>query len=131
MQKPDPKKEPRIPFRGYWEILSKYLKARKPAFVLLAFLISATIVLQLVNPQIMRGVIDGALAGKAGTTLVLSAVLFILVALVQQGAGVAAAYVGENLAWKATNELRSSARPRRASWCRTASPRCDVPTLSS
>jgi ATP-binding cassette subfamily B protein len=97
----------RIPFRGYWEILSKYLAKRKPAFVLLAALIVSGIGLQLVNPQIIRRVIDGALGGQAGSPLLVLAGVFILVALVQQGFGVAAAYVGENLAWGATNELRA------------------------
>ncbi len=97
----------KIPFRGYWDILSKYLRKRAAAFVLLAFLICGGIALQLVNPQIMRSVIDGALAGHAGRGLVLSALLFIGVAMVQQGSSVAAAWVGENLAWRATNELRA------------------------
>ncbi len=101
------KKDPKIPFRGYWNILSRYLKERKPAFVLLTFLIFGGIALQLGNPQIMRMVIDGALAGKAWPLLTLPAALFILVALLQQAFGVGAAYVGENLAWKATNELRA------------------------
>src|SRR5258706_14971862 len=98
---------PRIPFRGYWEILSTYLRRRTPSFVLLAFLICSGIGLQLVNPQILRSVIDWALAGRVGRALILSAVLFIAVALVQQGFGVGAAYVGENLAWQATNEPRA------------------------
>jgi ATP-binding cassette subfamily B protein len=97
----------KIPFRGYWEILSKYLRKRKAAFALLAFLICGGIALQLVNPQIMRSVIDGALGGKVGQTLILSAALFIAVAIIQQAFGVAAAYVGESIAWRATNELRA------------------------
>lgn len=97
----------KIPFRGYWEILSKYLRKRKAAFALLAFLICGGIALQLVNPQIMRSVIDGALGGKVGQTLIFSAALFIVVAVIQQAFGVAAAYVGENIAWRATNELRA------------------------
>lgn len=104
---PDEKAGPRIPFRGYWEILSTYLRRRRVSFVLLAFLICGGIGLQLVNPQILRRVIDGALAGSVGTSLILDAVLFIVVAMVQQACGVLAAYVGENLAWRATNELRA------------------------
>ena len=104
---PDEKAGPRIPFRGYWEILSTYLRRRRVSFVLLAFLICGGIGLQLVNPQILRRVIDGALAGSVGTGLILAAVLFIVVAMVQQACGVLAAYVGENLAWRATNELRA------------------------
>ena len=97
----------RIPFRGYWEILAKYLRRRTPTFALLAVLIVSGIALQLVNPQIIRRVIDGALGGAADRALMFLAGLYIAVALVQQALGVAAAYVGENLAWKATNELRA------------------------
>jgi ATP-binding cassette subfamily B protein len=103
----DEKKGLKIPFRGYWEILEKYLRKRKPTFFLVALLICGGIALQLVNPQIIRAVIDGALGGRPITGLMLSAALFILAALVQQGFGVGAAYAGENLAWKATNELRA------------------------
>ena len=91
---PDKKAGPRIPFRGYWEILSTYLRRRRLSFVLLAFLICGGIGLQLVNPQILRRVIDGALAGSVGTGLILDAVLFIVVAMIQQACGVLAAYVG-------------------------------------
>ncbi len=105
----DPQKEsgPRIPFRGYWDILATYLRRRRAAFVLLAVLICSGIGLQLLNPQILRSVIDQALAGRVGSGLILAAVVFIAVALVQQGFGVLAAWVGENLAWRATNELRA------------------------
>jgi ATP-binding cassette, subfamily B, bacterial len=101
------KKVSKIPFRGYWEILEKYLRNRKPAFILLALLICSGIALQLVNPQLIRRVIDGALGATPAAELFLLAGIYILIALVQQVLGVAAAYVGENLAWKATNELRA------------------------
>jgi ATP-binding cassette subfamily B protein len=97
----------RIPFGGYWEILSTYLRRRRPAFGLLALLICGGIGLQIASPQILRSVIDGALAGRAGTGLLLAASLFIAAALIQQVLGVCAAWVGENLAWRATNELRA------------------------
>ncbi len=99
-------KNPKIPFRGYWEILSRYLTKRKLPLLFLIFLITGGIVLQLINPQLVRGVLDGALAGIPPDKLVLQALLFIVVAVIHQVFGVSAAYVGENLAWKATNELR-------------------------
>jgi ATP-binding cassette subfamily B protein len=99
-------KNPKIPFRGYWDILSKYLKKRRLSFFFLILLITGGIILQLINPQIVRRVLDGALAGIAPSKLILPAALFIVVAVIHQVFGVAAAYVGENLAWKATNELR-------------------------
>jgi ATP-binding cassette, subfamily B, bacterial len=97
----------RIPFRGYWDILEKYLRKRRLSFIILALLICSGIALQLLNPQIIRKVIDGALGARPDAELLSLAALYILVAFVQQVFGVAAAYVGENLAWKATNELRA------------------------
>jgi len=99
-------KNPKIPFRGYWDILSEYLTKRKLSFFFLIFLITGGIALQVINPQIVRRVLDGALAGIAPGELILPAALFIVVAVIHQIFGVSAAYVGENLAWKATNELR-------------------------
>ncbi len=107
MKKSPEKAELKIPFRRYWDILGKYLRKRGGSFILLMSLILAGIGLQLVNPQIIRAVIDGALGEKADSGLVALAALYILVALAQQGLGIASAYVGENLAWKATNELRA------------------------
>jgi ATP-binding cassette, subfamily B, bacterial len=101
------KSGPRIPFRGYGEVLSTYLAKRRGAFVLLTVLIVSGIGLQLLNPQILRSVIDNALAGRVGEGLILAALLFIAAAVVQQVCGVSAAWVGENLAWQATNELRA------------------------
>ena len=54
-----------VPFRAYWAILSQYLNRRRLSFVALAFLLFSGIGLQLVGPQTMKDVIDGALAGKA------------------------------------------------------------------
>jgi hypothetical protein len=64
--------------------------------------------LQLVNPQIMRGFIDAALGGVAPLqTLTISALAFIVIALVQQGVAISVTYLGENVAWTATNALRA------------------------
>ncbi len=101
------KKALKIPLSDYWNILSKYLRHRKATFVFLSILVCGGIGFQVANPQIMRSVIDGAIAGKSTDSLLPFALLFILMALIQQLTGVSAAYVGANLAWKATNELRS------------------------
>ena len=96
-----------IPFREYWDILGHYLRSRKAAFLLLLILIVGGIGLQLINPQIIRSVIDGAIGGRPSNSLIAMAGLFLFVAILQQILGVWAAYIGENLAWRATNELRS------------------------
>jgi ATP-binding cassette subfamily B protein/ATP-binding cassette subfamily C protein len=63
--------------------------------------------MQLINPQIMRYFIDTTQTTKETQTLILSAVAFIIIALIQQVVGVSATYVGENVAWTATNALRA------------------------
>ncbi|MBN2501161.1 MAG: ABC transporter ATP-binding protein, partial [Anaerolineales bacterium] len=96
-----------IPFKQYWDLLGKYIQPQKGRFYLLTFLLLSTIGLQILNPQIMRYFIDQATAQAPLNDLVLAAALFIAAALVQQVMGVSATYVGENVAWTATNALRA------------------------
>lgn len=96
----------RIPLRKYYDILARYLIHQKLSFALLACLVLGSICLQVGNPQIMRYFIDSASAGKPLGILTMSALLFLGVALLQQVISVSATYVGESVAWKATNALR-------------------------
>ncbi len=96
-----------IPLKPYWELLAKYLKPQKWTFILLAVLLFGSIGLQLVNPQIMRGFIDAALAGAPTQQLVLSGLLFLGIAVFQQLVSVTVTYLGEKVAWTATNALRA------------------------
>jgi len=73
----------------------------------LTILLVISIGLQLVNPQIMRRFIDVALGGGAMQGLMLTAVAFIGIALLQQAVSVSVTYLGENVAWTATNALRA------------------------
>lgn len=90
----------------YWTLLAKYLQTQRRQVIWLAFLLLSNISLQLVNPQIMRRFLDLATAGEAMATLTQLALLFMGVALVQQVTAVGVTYVGENVAWTATNLLR-------------------------
>ena len=96
-----------IPFKRYWDLLARYIQPQKTRFILLTLLLFTSISLQVVNPQIMRFFIDTAMAGKAVRVLVIAAVSFIGIALLQQVVGVSATYIGENVAWTATNALRA------------------------
>ena len=102
-------KEPslNIPFRRYWDLLARYIQPQKNRFILLTVLLLSSIGLQVVNPQIMRFFIDTATGGKEASILVKAAAAFIGIALVQQVVGVSATYLGENVAWTATNALRA------------------------
>jgi len=96
-----------LSLKAYWELLSRHIRPQKGRFALLTCLLLGSIGLRILNPQIMRSFIDSALAGEAMQTLLAAALAFIAIALVQQGVGVVVTYLGENVAWTATNDLRA------------------------
>jgi ATP-binding cassette subfamily B protein len=95
-----------VPLQQYRRLLLDYLRPQQARVTGLSLLLLGNIVLQLVNPQIIRSFLDLALAGAAMHTLTTLAILFIVIALAQQIGGVGATYLGENVAWTATNLLR-------------------------
>ena len=96
-----------IPFKAYWDLLSRHLAPQKGRFALLVVLLFGSIGLRVFTPQIMRAFIDEALAGEALQTLTGIALAFIGVAILQQVVAVSVTYLGENVAWTATNALRA------------------------
>ena len=102
----DPKPTP-LSLRTYWNLLARHIRPQRAHFGLLLFLMLGNIGLQLVNPQIMRVFIDDALAGKPLNLLMYAAVAFIAIALAQQAVSVGVTYLGESVAWTATNALRA------------------------
>ena len=96
-----------LPLKAYWDLLSDHIRPQKGRFILLTALLLGSIGLRILAPQIMREFIDSALAGDALNTLVRMALLFIAVALVQQAVSVGVSYLGEVVAWTATNDLRA------------------------
>ncbi len=97
----------KIPLQRYWDLLFNYLQTQRRRFILLAVLLLSSIGLQIFIPQITRYFIDTATSLDISTdSLVVAAVAFIGLAIIQQIVSVGAAYVGENVAWIATNRLR-------------------------
>jgi len=96
-----------LPFKTYWDLLSQHIRPQKGRFALLIILLLGSIGLRIITPQIMRSFIDAALAGQALQTLSLTALAFIGIALIQQVISVGVKYMGENVAWTATNALRA------------------------
>jgi ATP-binding cassette, subfamily B, bacterial len=112
----------KIPIQQYWVLLKVYFRPQWPMVLLLALLLLMSIGLQLLNPQILRHFIDLAVASSKGneqalkdvakssysisTELLISALLFTGAAVLNQFLALLAQYVGENIGWKATNELR-------------------------
>ncbi len=95
-----------IPLKRYWTLLVRYLKPQWATVLLLAVLLVSSIGLQLLKPQILRGFIDAVGAGDSVAALGRKAVLFLVVAVTGQAVLLCVTYLGETVAWKATNALR-------------------------
>jgi len=95
-----------IPIRQYLSLIVDYLRPQRLRFILMAVLLLSGLALQLFNPQLMRYVIDSALAKSPMETVTAAAIFFFLAALAQQALGVLTTYVSETIAWTATNALR-------------------------
>ncbi len=91
----------------YTRLLATYFQPQRGRVVLLVLLLFGGIGLQLLNPQLIRYVLDTAEAGGAINALILAAGLFMLFGLLQAGATFGATYVGEDVSWTATNALRA------------------------
>jgi len=98
-------KEPDI---TYTRLLTTYLRPQwRPALAIIVLLLSG-ITLQLINPQIVRYFIDTATHEHTDTQpLLIASGLFIVLALLYQLITVLTTYVSENVAWSATNALRT------------------------
>jgi ABC-type multidrug transport system fused ATPase/permease subunit len=91
----------------YWALLARYLRQQRGPVLLLSLLVIAGIALQLANPQLVRRFLDGVESGQDLSELVKTALLFTAIALLAQLFKLAATYVGERVAWMATNQLRA------------------------
>ena len=92
--------------KQYRNLLIKYLGPQWPSVLLLAALILGHIGLQLVNPQLVRAFIDEASEGGALEELTVTALLFLGVAVAGQAVSLLTGYLGQSVAWTATNALR-------------------------
>jgi ATP-binding cassette subfamily B protein len=96
----------RIPLKQYWDLLYQYLRPQSLRVLLLFLLIVTNISLRLINPQIMRFFIDTATNGGELRSLLNAGILFIALAFTSQMLAIANTWLGEQVAWSATNSLR-------------------------
>lgn len=92
---------------GHRRLLGIYLKPQRQQVALLAILLLTGIGLQLLNPQVIRGFIDTAQVGGPIRALVLAGLTYLGIGLAGRGLALAAFYTGQQVAWTATNALRS------------------------
>jgi ATP-binding cassette subfamily B protein/ATP-binding cassette subfamily C protein len=95
-----------IPLKQYTSLLAHYLKPQQGRVVGLAIALLSSIGFQILNPQILGYFIDTAVAGGSQQKLLIAAFLFMGLALLTQILTVTATYLGETVAWTATNALR-------------------------
>ncbi|HZO72503.1 MAG TPA: ABC transporter ATP-binding protein [Ktedonobacteraceae bacterium] len=93
-------------FRRYFVLLAAYLRPQWWRSLLLALLLIGNTGLQLLNPQLLKTFIDTALARGVSLTLLVVALLYFGIALLKQFVAIADTYLGEYVAWTATNQLR-------------------------
>jgi ATP-binding cassette, subfamily B, bacterial len=95
-----------IPLARYWALLARYLRDQRSRFVVLTVLLLLSVAFSLLIPQVTRIFIDDANASAPLNQLLLTAAAFMALAIAGQALSVIATYVGETLAWNATNALR-------------------------
>lgn len=97
----------KLPIAQYFQLLSTYLRPQRKRVMVFAFLILATIGFQLFAPQIVRWFIDEAQSGAALPTLIQTGLFFLVVTFMNQIFRFGAAYVTEDIKWRATNWLQN------------------------
>ena len=96
-----------LPIGEYYQLLSKYLRPQWQKVLLLAMLLFSGIGLQLYTPQLVRRFIDAAQSGATVEALTQTGMLFLIVTIIQQIVRTGAAFVTEDVKWRATNWLRN------------------------
>ena len=97
----------KVPFRRYAALLSQYLKPQWIRVTLLAVFMLSGVGLSLVKPQILRYFFDTAEAGGETRDLLITAgLLFIAVSFFRQVATLVSSYLGQDVGWRATNQMR-------------------------
>ncbi len=95
-----------MPFRQYAALLSQYLIPLKYRVALLAVFMFSGIGLQLVNPQIIRYFFDTAEEGGETRNLIIAGCAFLVIGLIRQIVMLVTSYLGQDVGWRATNEMR-------------------------
>lgn len=86
--------------------LLRYLKPVKGKLVVLLVMLLTSTGLQLLNPQIIQRFIDTAASGGILADLMRLAGLFLLIAVMNQLITIGVSYLGNDVAWRATNQMR-------------------------
>lgn len=96
----------KVKSKSFIRLLAKYLKNQKLMIFFLMVVILSGIAVQLINPQIVRNFVDTALKSNNNTALTKMAILYIILAVMQQFLAILTTYFAQKIGWSATNSLR-------------------------
>ncbi|HEU5112441.1 MAG TPA: ABC transporter ATP-binding protein [Acidimicrobiia bacterium] len=91
---------------SYRATLSTYLRPHRGRVIVLMLLLLGSIGLQLVIPLILRDFIDSAMAGAAVAGLTTAGIAYLVAGILNQLLDAGASYLGTDIGWSATNQLR-------------------------
>lgn len=97
----------RVPLRHYAALLAQYLSPYWKRVTVLGIFMFSGIGLNLLNPQIVRFFIDTAQADGAINDLVWAGIAFLGVGITRQGVQIVSSYLGQDVGWRATNQMRN------------------------
>lgn len=89
-----------------YKLLSRYLKNQNLKFIMLSFTVVLGIIIQIINPQIVRTFIDAAITPSPKSRLLSMALAFFCLAFLQQFLAVGSTYLAQKIGWQATNTLK-------------------------
>ena len=93
--------------KEYWSLQKTYMGPFRFKIILLGFLLVVNMLLQIINPQIIRYYIDSVTTAVTPDVFTNAALLYIGIAIVQQAVFVVSVYVSQDVAWGSTNNLRA------------------------
>ena len=96
-----------VSFADYRRLFQTYLGPQKWRVALLALLVLLSLGLLLANPQLIRYFLDSVEQGRSLNQLMGAAAIFTGLTIVQQIVVLIATYIGEQVGWTATNNLRA------------------------
>jgi ATP-binding cassette, subfamily B, bacterial len=96
----------KIPLKNYLKLLLKYLKPYRLKVTILSFSVLFNVLLLLVNPQIIRKFIDTIANRQDMNGLYKLAIIFFILAFIQQLLVIFITYLSNKIGWAATNTLR-------------------------
>lgn len=98
----------RVPLRHYAALLIRYLRPHWKRVIYLGVFMFTGIGLNLINPQIVRYFIDTAQADGPVQNLMWAGVAFLAIGIIRQGVQIASSYLGQDVGWRATNQMRNN-----------------------